>query len=358
MIRVKLKDLYRHRNETTFRPYLMAKNLFEDIGVKFVTEGACDLTWVAQASYNDKKNSYTYGNCLSRGLHYLNTEVSGDYVLFDGQDSASLVGSFDVLKNSRAKLLLKNTLYNTFEDYLTPWKMGRMYWGEGVPLLNPNEKPEETFGYSLMESDRDLYSKVVLTGCNWLSTTQPRWYDYNKLNKDIDVFAMFAYPCKENWEFGCLTSKDYDEHREKCVKMLEYLPDGIKIVKVENGVKVPIEQYYYMMSRSKIVIAPFGYGEIAPRDIEAAQFGAVLIKPNMSHIQSIPNIYSENTYLSCNWDYSDLESLVSFVLDDFDACQEGYVNSMRTAFKSQYNLEKLVLHTYDWLTKLDGFETE
>ena len=357
MIKIKLAELFRHRNETTFRPYLMAKNLFEDIGVQFVTEGACDLTWVAQASYNDKKNSYTYGNCLSRGIHYLNTEVSGDFVLFDGQDSASLLGSFDALKNSKAKLLLKNTLYNRFEDYLTLWKMGRMYWGEGVPLLNPNEKPEETFGYALDESDRELYSKVKLTGCNWLSTTQPRWYDYPKLNKDIDVFAMFSYPCKENWEFGCRTNVEYDAHRKKCVDELDKL-SGLKIARLENGVHVPIEQYYNLMSRAKIVIAPFGYGEMAPRDIEAAQFGAILGKPEMNHLKSIPNLYSPETYMPFDWDFGNMNDWIYNNLAAFDSQQEHIVENMRAAFKNQYNPEKLVLHTYEWLTKLEGFETD
>lgn len=358
MIKVKLFELFRHRNETTFRPYIMAKELFEDIGVQFVMEGPCDITWVAQASYNDKKSSYTYGNCISRGLHQINTQVQGDYVLFDGQDSPSLLGSFDVFKNSKAKFLIKNTIYRNFEDYLIPWKMGRMYWGEASPLFNINQKPHTSFGYSLFPSDETKFSNVILSGCNWLSTVKPTWYDYSKLNKDIDVFAMFGYPCKENWEFGCLTSVDYDAHRKNCVEILNSLPKNIKVVKVENGEKVPIQDYYNMMSRAKIVIAPFGYGEMAPRDVESAQFGAVLIKPNMEHLNSIPNIYNENTYISCKWDFSDLESHILSVMDDFNSCQEKYVGNMISEFKNQYDPMKLVLHTYEWLTKLEGFETE
>jgi len=358
MIKIKLAELFKHRNETTFRPYMMAKDLFEDIGVQFVTEGKCDLTWVAQASFNDKKNSYTYGNCVSKGLHFLESEVQGDYVLFDGQDSASLVGSFDVLKNSGAKLLLKNTLYNSFEDYLTPWKMGRMYWGEGEPMIAPNDKHENTFGYALSESDRELYSKVRLTGCNWLSTIQPRWYDYNKLNKDIDVFAMFSYPAKENWEFGCPTNIEYDAHRKMCMDELDRL-QGVKIARLDGGVKVPIEQYYNLMSRAKIVIAPFGYGEIAPRDIEAAQFGAVLIKPTMAHLNTIPNIYSGSyTYMPCSWTFHDLNKKIHNILGDYKDQQVKFVENMRGEYRSDYTAEKLVMYTHWWLTQLEGFETE
>jgi len=362
MIKVKLAELFKHRNETTFRPYLMAKNLFEDIGVQFVTEGKCDLTWVAQASFNDKKNfeTYTYGNVISRGLHYLETEIEGDYVLFDGQDSASLIGSFDVFKNSKAKLLFKNSLYADRNDYLKPWKMGRSYWGLGEPLLNLNQKNTESFGYAIREDEIDTLKKVQLSGCNWLSTINPVWYDTSKLHKDIDVFAMFSYPAKVNWEFGCLTNLDYDLHRKKCIEELDKLPKNITVAKLEDGKKVPIEYYYNLMSRAKIVIAPFGYGEMAPRDIEAAQFGAVLIKPSMYHIESTPNPYKSRTgsYLKCDWEFKTLVDKVVDVLDNWGKYKPWQGEDMKEAYSRLYNPEKLVMHTYEWLTKLEGFETE
>lgn len=359
MIKIKLAELFKHRNETTFRPYLMAKDLFRDIGITFVMEGKCDLTWVAQASYNDRKNFYTYGQCLSRGLHYLENEVQGDYVLFDGQDSASLLGSFDIYKNSKAKLLLKNTLYADKGDYFECWKMGRKYWGLGEPLLNPNEKRTESFGYAVKLEDISLLKKVQLTGCNWLSTIKPVWYDPNTLKKDIDVFAVFSYPGKENWEYGCPTNIDYDTHRKKCIDELEKLPSSIKVAKLEDGKKVPIEEYYNLMSRSKIVIAPFGYGEMAPRDIEAAQFGAVLVKPDMDHLDSVPFVYQQNkTYVSCDWDFSNLVDIIDNSMHRWTEYQSYFVDNMRTGFEKEYTREKLVLWTYDWLSKLEGFETE
>ena len=38
-----------------------------------------------------------------------------------------------------------------------------------------------------------------------------------------------------------------------------------KVAKIRNGVKLP-QQEYYQMFDSKIVLAPLGYGEMAPRD--------------------------------------------------------------------------------------------
>lgn len=361
MIKIKLAELYKHRNETTFRPYLMAKDLFRDIGITFVVEGSADLTWVAQASYNDRKDFYTYGQCLSRGLKYLDS-IEEDFVLFDGQDSASLLGSFDILRNSAAKLLLKNTLYTDRGDYLEPWKMGRKYWGLGEPLLNPNEKRTESFGYAINKQDIGQLHRVKLTGCNWLSTIKPTWYDASTLKKDIDVFAMFSYPGKENWEFGCPTNLDYDAHRKRCIDELDKLPSSVKVSKLEDGKKVPIEEYYNLMSRSKIVIAPFGYGEMAPRDVEAAQFGAVLIKPEMFHIETLPYFYkTPKNFSSCEWDFSDLNTKIELILDSISKLGKmpnHIINERRQDFDEMYNPEKLVVHTYNWLSKLEGFETE
>lgn len=39
MIKIKLEEIQRHRNETTFRPYIMCADLFRDIGITFITTG-------------------------------------------------------------------------------------------------------------------------------------------------------------------------------------------------------------------------------------------------------------------------------------------------------------------------------
>ena len=57
MIKIKLLELNKHRNETTFRPFWYLKELFDEIGIRFVTEGKSDITFVGQASISDKSLS-------------------------------------------------------------------------------------------------------------------------------------------------------------------------------------------------------------------------------------------------------------------------------------------------------------
>jgi hypothetical protein len=65
------------------------------------------------------------------------------------------------------------------------------------------------------------------------------------------------------------------------------------------------------LRRSKLCFSPFGYGEICWRDFEAIACGAVLVKPDMSHVRAQPDIYRPfETYIPVRWDLADLNDRV------------------------------------------------
>ena len=55
MIKIKLCELDKHRNECAFRPYLWAQNTLREIGIEFTENSSYDYEWVAQASIINKK---------------------------------------------------------------------------------------------------------------------------------------------------------------------------------------------------------------------------------------------------------------------------------------------------------------
>lgn len=356
MIRILIPELHKHRNETTFRPFI-SNDLFKDVGIEFISSGRHDMVWIGQASYMDK--SKPYHQSIQMGIEYVEQFKNGDVILFDGQDSATLMGSWDVFKETDAKLLLKNTMYahssSGYASCISP--NGRMYWANQYQPHTYSYKDSYYISYSDIESG-GKFGNIKLSGTNWLSTLNTNWNINMSVKKDIDVFAMFQYPAQLNYEWGVEVSKYYTEHRRRCIDALKNLPDDIKVVTAELG-KVSIEQYYELMSRSKIVIAPFGYGEIAPRDIESTMMGAVLIKPDMGHINTKPNIYSDpKNFISCSWDYSDLSTLILTALEDFGYKQEYYVKNMQRSFDIEYNPENLVVYTYSWINELEGYVNE
>ena len=80
--------------------------------------------------------------------------------------------------------------------------------------------------------------------------------------------------------------------------------------------RVPIEEYYLEMQSSRVCISPFGYGEICWRDFEAVLCGCLLVKPDMGHVETSPDIFKPyQTYVPVRWDFSDLEEKCSYYLE-------------------------------------------
>lgn len=328
MIKIKLYELEKHRNECTFRPFLYAQNSLREIGIEFTTGDSYDYAWIAQASFLNKKVSLEQS--VTDGLEFL-SKINGDYMLIDGQDSTSLMGAYEVFKQSNALLLLKNSLLKDRSLYKQGWQLGRYYWGIGEYKLD----------------DFDTYSdRILLSGTNWLMThwagTLPRW---RQIEKQYDISAMFQYPSKEIvYEHGYEQSVYYDNNRKQIMDIIDRLP--YHIAKLHNGERVSIDEYYNRISKSKILLAPYGYGEMAPRDLEAAVFGSILIKPDISYVDTIPNIFTDNqTYIACKHDFSDLHEKIDLILGNYQKYQY-IIENARNNILDQMNPELLANYLY------------
>jgi len=337
MIKIKLYEPDVHRNECTFRPFLYAQNSLHEIGIEFTTGDSYDYAWVAQASFLNKR--VLLEESINNGLEFL-SKITGDYMLIDGQDSTSLIGSYEVLKQSNALLMLKSSLLKDRNLYKQGSQLGRYYWGDGEYKLK----------------DFDLYSdRIKLSGTNWLMThwagIRPQWNIID--NKHYDVSAMFQYPSTTLvYEHGYPQSTHYDRYRMPVIDVINKLK--CNVAKLINGERVPIDEYYRRTSDSKIILAPYGYGEMAPRDIEAAMFGSILIKPNMDYIETAPNIFEDGvTYIACKHDFSDLEEKIELILGNY----KDYlyiVDNARKEIVNKMHPNNVALHLYDIFKNLNG----
>lgn len=71
------------------------------------------------------------------------------------------------------------------------------------------------------------------------------------------------------------------------------------------------------------VVSPFGFGEITLRDFEIFINGALLIKPEMSHLETWPPLFDENqTYIPFRWDVVGLDAVLDWVQSNHRAVQE------------------------------------
>jgi len=77
------------------------------------------------------------------------------------------------------------------------------------------------------------------------------------------------------------------------------------------------QQYNLELGRSRIVLSPFGWGELCFRDFEAVLSGALLLKPDMSHLETWPDVFVDNeTYVGFSWEADNLIEKVDKVLEN------------------------------------------
>ena len=101
---------------------------------------------------------------------------------------------------------------------------------------------------------------------------------------------------------------------------------GISTTKINNY------KYLKEMRKSKIGVSAFGAGEFAWRDFELIINGCMLLKPNMDHIETWPNIYLTNeTYESFTWDVSDLKMKIQYLTNHPEIIKE-YAGNAQNKF--------------------------
>jgi hypothetical protein len=126
--------------------------------------------------------------------------------------------------------------------------------------------------------------------------------------KDVDVVCRAGLP--NDWSAAL---------RNTVSSQLEPLRDRRRLmVSIDSG-RVPRRDYCDELLRGRICVSPFGYGEVCGRDIEATLCGCLLVKPDMGHLRSHPDIFVPGvTYVPVRWDYADLAETCEHYLDRED----------------------------------------
>lgn len=143
----------------------------------------------------------------------------------------------------------------------------------------------------------DLFSASTLTQLTHLYNYADYTFFEPGKNKTIDVHFR-----------GSAWSPVAGYQRKKTIELLSSA-QGLAIPDVSK--KVPHDEYVRELQQAKTVCSPFGWGEICTRDFEAFLYGAALVKPDMSHLETYPNWYVENeTYIPIKWDFSDFGDFI------------------------------------------------
>jgi hypothetical protein len=228
-------------------------------------------------------------------------------IYFDGDDDIC-VKHPEILPY--VDLYVKKHLFADRENYL------RSYVGKS----NLTDYVHKRFGLSFADDpyatntqpvDKDQVKKIV-SGWN-LALDSNILALYSRVlaappSEDRAVDVMFRGAVPDNW---------LQYLRQDIAPALQRLASARRVIVPTN--RVDREEYYREMMRSKICLSPFGYGEICWRDFEAILCGSLIVKPDMTHVETTPNVFRRDvTYVAVRWDYSDLEERCIYYLDHPD----------------------------------------
>ena len=373
MIKIKLYNSCKGRNLNIFEPLKPIHfKLYNEFGIELLwhknnfTDGSenkmskkaetsdFDYLIIGPADFVDKSKSLN--DSVDWGLENLNKIVKGgDYFLWDGFDSTSLLGSYDVFEQSDAIYLLKNQLLKSKEDYNKSYHCGKWFFGEsseGVSYDIPEDRWKNiklsgsNLGYTYM-CKMKLWKERNKKGTNPFDNHEYSFFQ-PKDKKNIDVLGIYQTQTPKSFEHNFRNDLLYVKHRKSSWNVVDKLK-----YKTFTSDKISILDYYIKMNDSKIIISPYGQGEICYRDWEALQFGNIMIKPDMSNINTTPNIYVDGeTYISCKYDWSDLDEKVDYVLSNYDELSKQLIHNFRKKSMSDYNSDALCNHWYNMVKSL------
>jgi len=150
---------------------------------------------------------------------------------------------------------------------------------------------------------------------------------FRRKPKDIDVFCHLSYGSIDAQESWCT------QYRMAAIAAARSLDSSYKLAvsgEFPEARTVSAKQYQDEIQRSRIVFSPFGWGETTWRDYEAVCHDCLLIKPQIDHIETTPNIYYPgDTYVSVRWDFADLAEKCDYYLHNPDEAARIITNARR-----------------------------
>ncbi len=190
----------------------------------------------------------------------------------------------------------------------------RVGWNIGVGDF-PRRHFRQRVGVALSRAISPRLAAPIVHLKEMLDPTPPT-FEWARSASVIDVNARLGNPGHPTIAF----------HRKHLMGILEAAANrrGWSVAKD----RVSIRRYSADLRRSAITFSPFGWGELCFRDFEAIRAGSVMVKPDMGHLATWPDVYiPQETYVPVAWDGSDLEERIAFYLANPERCRRMAENA-------------------------------
>lgn len=340
MLKVKIKDPLTGKNTNSFIGFLYMKEFLREYHIDITDSDDYDFLFIGANEFY--KKGETLENSIEYGLENT-SKISGDFLMFDGSDSTSLIGAYEVFKESNALFLMKNAKLRESQMYRKPSPLNKWFFQEGSDLDVGYDIPQnlwnriKTTGFNLGYIRRGQFRPITQR------ITAPSSY------RKEDVCAIYQAEHFENYEHKARNDIFYTNHRKGAWDVLDNLRHKYKI----HTDKLPYNQYVDILRNSKLALSPFGMGEICYRDFELMEYGTAMIKPDMSTIETSPDYYIDNeTYFAVKPDWSNLNEKVEELLENTELIK--YVaNNAQKRYLELYNPHNFCMFWYNFFSNLN-----
>jgi hypothetical protein len=224
-------------------------------------------------------------------------------------------------------IFLKSQLLKDRKQYLKPFRTGRIFTDFFDDLYDCNEDSVE---YPAPKEEELEKLDISWNTC-FENYTHTRYMLPARIKQKLrpktanilgEKFKIKFIPVMKERNVSISCRVGLSHSRKSVIAHRQAIMDILKKRGVDCG-KIPLNEYFNEMKNAVIGIGPFGVGEITLRDYEIIICGSTLVKPDMTHLETWPELFKpDETFVAHKWDLSDFEEVISKVLNHDDWRQE------------------------------------
>ena len=236
------------------------------------------------------------------------TDSSG----WDHADALPIVSAY--LKNQllvdRTRYLQPMSGYRPFTDYYhTKFAVEDNEPNYSCAILDPALLRKLGVGWNSGFADWSLYGPMLMAlynRSNWKSLLmEPKGWTSPSTSRINNISCRF----------GVKYARETVAWQRK--KINELMKEQLGTQKLSR------RSYFKELRNSKLIVSPFGLGEITLKDFEVFITGGLLYKPDMSHMETWSNLFVDGeTMVAHRWDLNDFQEKIDMIIGEYD----NYVN--------------------------------
>ena len=317
-------------------PLIVNEKRLNDIGLKFkffseINKNIFDCDYLILDS---KLFKYDWGNNKvkkTRDFFFTLKERVNKLIFLDLSDSSSTIinEALEIVD-----IYFKNQVHKNKNIYLKPLYGRRIF--------------TDYYHEKFKIKDKNFEKKIPVKNKNNLKKIKILWNSYfsnYSIYGDLKMRLYKLLPLKFFLNIPRLAiDKNIKKNDVSCRMGLNYSKETVafqrkKINEILKGSykfkKVSRRIYFQELKKSKILISPFGYGEINLKDFEAFFYSCLLFKANMDHQETWPNFYlKDETYVDFNWNLNNFQNKLDHIIRNFEQYFEiaNYANSLYNSY--------------------------